>query len=169
MFVLPTETVKGIVEGRLNYEKILPYNEENESEKTARMEDQAKTNLALAEAHRPICRASGKSCKKNCPLFINKHLRTENGWVCKEFKVYFPNAPFDSGLHFAYVGISIENPEETRKNLKKLERHGAKHVCEKCGRVYARIPVRDRAITCDSCGDSHFVSVRLFIEKLLKS
>lgn len=175
MFVLPQKMVKEVIAGLVDYDS-LPCDRENEKAKGFMFEDQARVNLRLRQNHIPVCRALEKECKKEtCPLFARKSGKIPDGWVCREFQIDFPEAPFDARCHVSMVGVDRIDWEATIENLEGLRREGANYICLGCRRVYVEKPLEwyedghgGRNIKMCSCGSDLFETIYEFIKNLLR-
>jgi len=173
MFVLSEEVVKKILERKLDYNEI-PYNKVNEVSKGLRFEDQAKVNLKLSKTHVAMCLASGEKCMmEGCRLFVRKSGKILGGWVCREFKVDFPEAVFNERFHIALIGDDRVDRDATKKRLKELKNKGANYICLNCKQIYAEKPVQlyedghgGKDIEMCSCGSDLFDDIGPFIKRL---
>ncbi|HJX05915.1 MAG TPA: hypothetical protein VJ461_04335 [Candidatus Nanoarchaeia archaeon] len=142
MFVLPKDIARKIILGELDYNK-LPYNHDNEKAKGFYLEDQARVNLALEKKHQAKCTALEEIChKEECRFYIKGTGRIKKGWACMEYKVDFPTASFDSRYHVTFIGSEMIELRLTSKNIKELEKKGARSFCLGCGYPYEKIPLR---------------------------
>lgn len=140
MFVLPKDIARRVILGELDYNK-LPYDKDNEVAKGFYFEDQAKVNLELEKKHKAICTALEEACKREkCRLYTNKSGKIPNGWTCAEYKVDFPDAPFDSRHHITLIGNKEVELGPTIKNLDELARQGGRYVCLGCYYPYHKKP-----------------------------
>lgn len=173
MFILPGSLVKQIITGEVDYDN-LPYNLKNERLKGYRFEDQARKNLLLADYCQPVCRALSTSCKKGeCPLFANKSGNIPDGWVCREYQLDFPTAPFDLRYHVALIGVGDVDIQETKKHLEELVLDGARYICLGCKKVYATKPEKiyddghgGRMMEMCSCDSDLFGAIGSFIKNI---
>ena len=171
MFSLSSDIVKKIILKEVDYNS-LPYNEDNEVSKGFYFEDQARVNLNLQGNHTPICMALETECKKSdCDFYANKSGKIKNGWVCREYQVDFPEAPFDSRYHIPFIGNEEIDKDETIKNFKRFEELGAKYVCLGCKTPYENKPKQpyddghDEIEMCD-CGSDLFDDVGSFLQRI---
>ena len=144
MFKLPKEAVVRML-GCKTPKKIagldIPFDEDNEIAKGYHFEDQARVNLELERNYSDVCSASEQECKRNsCILFARKSGKILNGWVCREYAVDFPKAPFDSRYHVSRVGTDKPDIAKSIKNMEELMQKGAKYICTGCYKVYASKP-----------------------------
>ncbi len=173
MFVLSRKMVKEVIKGQKNYND-LPYDKENEVVKGYRFRDQARVNLALANKYVPMCRALDEPCQKEtCLLFVNKGGDIQNGWVCREYQLDFPQAVFDSRFHVGFIGVDKVDPEVTKEHLGELENAGGKYICLGCSRVYTVKPREEyedghggRYIEMCMCGSDLFDELSKVLGKL---
>ena len=175
MFVISKETVRNILSGELDYDK-RPYDEDNEVNKGWHFEDQARVNLALEKNHEAVCSALEKACsRESCALYKLGTGKMKDGWACREYKIDFPSAPFDSRFHVALIGNEKVNAKDTIDNLMELERQGTRFVCLNCYRAYEKKPEEiyedghgGRYLEMCPCGSDLFESIREFMELLKK-
>ena len=179
MFTLPNDVVKKIIQDELDYDGAitLPITEEvknNEIVKGHKFEDQAKRNLSLEQNYTPICSVLEEKCKKqDCVLFHEGNIgKIGEAWVCREYKVDFPEAPFDSRYHVPRVGVSDIDFDKTLDNFKKFKEQGAKYVCLGCNKPYETKrtePYEDghggRMLEMCVCGSDLFEEITHFIER----
>jgi hypothetical protein len=174
IFILPNNAVKEIIEGKTDYNN-LPFNEKNEKDKGYKFEDQANINLCLEKNHSAICSALEKEClRAKCSLFNEGKIgNLEYGWVCREYNVDFPNAPFDSRFHVALIGADKIDYQKSAQNLEDLKKKGGEHVCLKCNSVYAEKPIwhyedghGGRDLEMCPCGSDLFETIDGFINML---
>lgn len=126
MFIVSSKIVKGIIEGRIDYNG-LPYDKENEIVKGYKFEEQAKVNLSLCVKYNPVCLTTGKPCgKDDCVLFTHKSGKVLKGWACKEYQIDFPRAPFDQRYHVTFIGNDKIDAKETNKHLLDLKKEERK-------------------------------------------
>lgn len=185
MFVLPDETVKEIIQGRLNYnDAITNITEEvisNDRAKGFKFEYQARVNLALEKNYVPFCSVLEEECKKEgCVLFKKDGAgKLKKGWVCREYKVDFPEAPFDSRYHAPRIGIDFIDNNKTLDSFEKFRKQGAKYVCLGCHKPYQRKRTEHyedghggRLLEMYVCGSDLFEDIDSFInrnkQKLIK-
>lgn len=179
MFVLPDKVVKKIIDREIDYNSTFGINKitktirKNEIIKGYRFEYQARVNLALEKNYTPTCSVLESKClKENCVLFHKGDIgRIGEAWVCREYKVDFPNAPFDSRFNVYIVGIGSVDVEKTLKNLEKLKEKGAKYVCLNCTKVYQKIREElyedghgGRMIQMCTCGSDLFEDISSFLD-----
>lgn len=183
MFVLPDKVVKKIINKKIDYNSTFGINEitetiqKNEITKGYRFEDQARVNLTLEKNYAPMCSVLESEClKENCVLFHKGNIgKIGKAWVCREYKVDFLDAPFDSRYHVYIVGVDSIDVEKTLKNLKKLREKGAKHVCLNCTKVYQkkREEVYEnghggRLLEMCTCGSHLFQDINSFLDSQTK-
>jgi hypothetical protein len=175
MFVLSNETVRKMLDGELDYDEV-PFDRENERTKGRKFEDQARVNLALSPRHVPICIATGNPCEKDdCELFDHKSGRLPDGWVCKEYKIDYPDVAFDSRYHVSHIGEDKLDIPATLVNLQALVEAGAKYICLGCHKVYQRKPEQEyedghggRDLEMCGCGSDLFEDIDSFILRASK-
>jgi len=175
VFTLSKEVVKKILDEKVDYND-LPRNGDNEMAKGVHFEDQAIANSALQKNYVPKCSVLEDICKKEkCRLYAKRSGRIKGGWICREYKVDFPDAPFDSRCHVALVGMADVNIIDSIKNLQELEKKGGKYVCLKCYGIYANKPTQiyedghgGRDIEMCKCGCDLFVNINSFIINMKK-
>ncbi len=175
MFVLPDNIVRKIINREINYNSIAnPKNKKvvnNEIMKGYLFEDQAKVNLSLEEGFTPICKALEEKCRKEkCILYDEGEFGKIKGWVCREYKVDFPDADFDLRYQVVMIGINSVNKKETIKNLKKLEKQGGRYICLGCNDVCQKKRQEiyedghgGRMLDMCNCGSDLFIGIREFI------
>jgi len=138
LFCLSDETVKEIIDKKTNYENV-PKDKENEKIKEANLEKQARVNFLLEKAYSHVCKAIQEACRKeNCLLYGIIKIDEKQGWACREYKVDFPDADFDSRYHVPLVGEDRVNVLATIKHLETLKEKGARFYCVSCGQVYGK-------------------------------
>src|SRR4030042_1643586 len=135
MFILPDETVRKIILGEESYDSLFGDTEitetvkDDEIAKGYKFQDQAGVNLFLGRKHKPVCSALEAECLRNkCPLFKEGSAgKIESAEVCKEYKIDFPDVPFDSRYHVAHIGTKSVDVDATLKNIRKLMGLGGKN------------------------------------------
>ncbi len=171
MFVRSKETVRDILEGVLDYGK-LPYNGQNEKFKGYMFEVQAGVNERLSR-YRSNCLALGEECRKEkCLLYKNKIGKNRKGWVCREFQVDYPSAPFNSRFHVIFIGNEKIDKEKTMGHLEYLKKQGAKYICMGCKNVYEEKPGEvyedghgSQYIDMCPCGSDIFLTLKSFLKR----
>jgi len=179
MFVLPDNIVRKIINKEEPYDSIFGQSEitdtirNNESSKGYRFEDQARVNLSLEKNYKPICSVLEDSClRTKCPLFKKGDTgKLKEGWVCREYKIDFPDAPFNLRYHVSRIGINSIDVDETLKHIEKLGKNGGKNICLGCHKVYENIPKQNyedghggRMIDMCGCGSDLFEKLESFLE-----
>ena len=125
MFTLPKGVVLKIISGGIDCDSV-PWNGDNEVSKGYKFEDQARVNLRLEKNYVAKCSVLEGDCKKEgCVLFVSGQMgKIDDGWVCREFKVDFPDAPFDArGLRWR-VGTDKIDLAKSLKEIERLRRRG---------------------------------------------
>ena len=144
MFVLPNNLVKKIIKGDESYDSVFSEGEitetieRNEVTKGYKFEDQAKVNLALEKNYSVMCSVLESEClKENCTLFKGDGAgKLKKGWVCREYKIDFPEAPFDSRYHVSHIGVGSVDFRGCLNQIEKLKDKGAKYICIGCHKTY---------------------------------
>lgn len=174
MFKLLSDIVAKMLNGKVDYNDV-PFDKDNEVVKGYCFKDQARVNLKLEKKYKAICSAVKKGCiKDSCILYHSgKWGKIENGWVCREYQVDFPEASFDERDHLYLVGTNKIDFSASKKNLQELIEEGAKYFCLNCKKVYAKKPTQpyetghgERMLEMCRCGSDLFDSVYKLMEIL---
>ena len=174
MFTLPREVVAGIISGEVDY-NLISGDSGNEGMKGFLFEDQARVNAMLERNHIPQCAVSEKDCLKNdCTLYKDGQIgKLDFGWVCREYKVNFPDASFDSRRVRWRVGTDKIDFVASLENVQALEKQGARHHCLGCNRLYNQKPKEwyedghgGRFLEMCGCGSDLFDDIGGLLERL---
>ena len=175
MFVMSKETVKKILSGEINHDDG-QYDMDNEYIKGLHFEDQARINLKLEKKHEAVCSALEKACRReNCNLYKTGAGKLEDGWACREYKVDFPSAPFDSRFHVPLIGNDKVDVKDTIDNFLDLKEQGARFICLNCYHAYEKKPKKlfedghdGRYVEMCTCGADIFEDIKKFTELIKK-
>lgn len=183
MFVLPDETVRKIISGEESYDylfrgaEITEIVRTNEIAKGYKFEDQARVNSSLGRNYNPMCTSLEAECLKNqCALFKEGSAgKIKDAWVCREYKIDFPDADFDSRYHVAHIGTSSIDVDATLKNIGRLMGLGGKHICLGCHKIYEKIREEryedghnGRMLQICTCGSDLFEKIGDFLARMKK-